>query len=150
MPQMQTARHKMPILFSGQAQKELTHNEALTVIDALINPVVIDEIAAPPVNLTENDAGKCWLVAPSAQDDWAGHDKKIAYWTGGSWRFLAAYDGMTIWNSAISAYCFYKLGEWSSANNINDATGGNVVDGEARLAVNAILALIRQIGLIRS
>ena len=35
-----TARLTLPFLQSGQAQKELTHNEALTLLDIAVQPVV--------------------------------------------------------------------------------------------------------------
>ena len=34
-----TNRLKLPLLYSGQAQKEVTHNEALNLLDVLVNPV---------------------------------------------------------------------------------------------------------------
>lgn len=37
---MGTARLKLPFLVPGQAQKELFHNEALQIIDMLVQPVV--------------------------------------------------------------------------------------------------------------
>ncbi|MFC4291511.1 DUF2793 domain-containing protein [Sphingorhabdus arenilitoris] len=148
MMQMNTARHKMPLIFAGQAQKELTHNEALAIIDALISPAVLDEIAAPVSNLGAGDAGKCWLVAPLAQGAWAGHDRKIAYWTGGSFRFLEPHEGMTVWQKAQSVFFVYQAGAWVSPAYIADISGGNVVDIEARAAVNLILAGLREVGII--
>ncbi|PCJ29601.1 MAG: hypothetical protein COA94_00970 [Rickettsiales bacterium] len=33
-----TPRLNLPLIHSGQAQKEITHNEALSMLDVLINP----------------------------------------------------------------------------------------------------------------
>lgn len=44
MPQIQTARYQLPFLAVGQAQKEITHNEALVLLDALISATIISEL----------------------------------------------------------------------------------------------------------
>ena len=61
-----TPRHQLPYLAVGQAQKEITHNQALVRIDALLQPLVEAELSAPPASLAESQAGKCWLVGPFA------------------------------------------------------------------------------------
>ena len=38
---LQTDRLSLPLLAVAQAQKEATHNEALVLIDALVQPVVV-------------------------------------------------------------------------------------------------------------
>lgn len=58
---METGRHKLPCLAVSQAQKEITHNEALALIDALVHPVVEEQLSVPPAP-TDADIGKCWLI----------------------------------------------------------------------------------------
>ena len=48
MPDNNSLRHQLPYLMVAQAQKEITHNEALARIDALLHPVVTDRLATPP------------------------------------------------------------------------------------------------------
>jgi hypothetical protein len=40
----QTARLGLPYIVSGQAQKEVTHNEGLNKLDAFVTPVVADTL----------------------------------------------------------------------------------------------------------
>jgi hypothetical protein len=40
MPVLETGRHNLPLLAVTQAQKEITHNEALVLIDALLHKAV--------------------------------------------------------------------------------------------------------------
>lgn len=68
MPQPETARHHLPMLAVSQAQKEITHNEALVLVDALLHPIIEDRLSIPPV-ATVADIGKCWLVGTAAQDE---------------------------------------------------------------------------------
>ena len=44
-----TARLGLPFLQAGQGQKELTHNEALAMLDIAVQPVVLEVgLATPP------------------------------------------------------------------------------------------------------
>ena len=56
-----TARFALPVLKAGQAQKEVTHNEALARVDALLHPVVESMALAVPPPAPE--PGRGWLVA---------------------------------------------------------------------------------------
>ena len=38
---LQTDRFALPLLATAQAQKEMTHNEALALLDAVVQPVVV-------------------------------------------------------------------------------------------------------------
>jgi hypothetical protein len=132
-------------LFVSQAQKELTHNEALARIDALLHPVIEDKQSAPPLGLVDADDGKCWLVVSSATGDWLGKEGQIARWSGGSWRFLLPVEGMTLWDHAGPARLFYIDGDWTAGPAITNPTGGSTVDVEARTALIAMLDHLRQI-----
>jgi hypothetical protein len=150
MPDTATARHALPNLFLGQAQKEVTHNEALARIDALLHPVVEAELATAPPGLTLADDGHCWLIAAAATGPWAGKDKQIARWTGGSWRYLMPVEGMIIWDVAERKRRFYIDGSWVAPGAVDSPAGGAVIDVEARAALAALLQHLRDICVIDS
>ena len=86
-----TARLKLPFIAAAQAQKHVTHNEALLALDAIIHATVEDrDLAAPPAAPQE---GQAWLVADSASGAWAGHEGEMAVWSDGVWRFHAPNAG---------------------------------------------------------
>ena len=147
MPDFNTARHKLPLLAVAQAQKEITHNEALVRIDALLHPVVQDELAIPPV-ASDADIGKCWLVAASPSGEWTGNTGQIAVWVGGSWRFCAAADGMRIRQQSLSIDRIRSGGGWVMPPVISNPINGSVVDIEARAAIASLLSYLRTIGLV--
>ena len=65
MPTLASARLGLPFLAAGQAQKEVTHNEALALIDAGLSPAAETiGVTAPP---SAPALGQCWIVggAPS-------------------------------------------------------------------------------------
>jgi Protein of unknown function (DUF2793) len=148
MPEDKTSRLSLPLLFPGQAQKEVTHNEALVRLDALIYPVVQSALAVPPAGLTVSNDGECWLVANGANGPWVGNEDRIARWSGGSWRFIKAVEGMSVWNIAAAKRLFYTGNEWKTPSPITSPTGGAVMDAESRLAITAILAHLRELSLL--
>lgn len=84
-----TARFALPLLALALAlaQKEVTHNKALTLRDALVQPAVeAGPQAAPPVSPAQSRAGSSVPVHRA----WDGEDGGLALWTAGGWRFVAA------------------------------------------------------------
>ena len=149
MPAAQSPRHSLPYLSVTQALKEVTHNEALFRIDALLHTVVEGRLALPAAPAS-TDAGKCWLVAAGASGDWQGKDNNIALWTGGSWRFQRASDGMTIRNRQSGTNFVWIGTNWISAPAIADPQSGTVVDLEARAVIAELLIYLRLIGAIKN
>jgi hypothetical protein len=145
-----TKRHSLPYLYIGQGQKELTHNEALARIDALLHPVVEAKATAPIAGLTDTSDGLCWLIASPATGAWAGRSGQIARWSVGSWRYMQPVAGMTIWLNAAGKRLFYIGGEWVEPSVIGSPANGAVIDTEARAAVTAILDHLRLISSIPS
>lgn len=85
----------LPLIEAGQAQKHVTHNEALMRLDAGVQIAVADrDLAAPPASPAE---GGRWLVATGATGAWAGADGTIAARRDGAWEFLAPRAGWLVW-----------------------------------------------------
>lgn len=160
-----SARLTLPLLAAGQAQKEFTHNEALTTLDIFVQPVV--ESVAPTVVPASPLSGQCWIVGNAASGAWAGQDSKIAAWTAGGWRFAGATTGMSVWSKADEMIVRRTASNWiigsSNAkdyriNGIQTITarqpaialpaGGTTVDAESRAIIGQILTSLRAHGLI--
>jgi hypothetical protein len=136
---MQTPRYALPTLSNAQAHKEITHNEALFLIDFLLHPVAQSRTATPPTGLAATDAGKCWIVGNAAVGAWAGQDKQLACWSG---------DGMRVTLESANTMEIYLSNQWVSAPVIANPTGGSTIDTEARTTLIALLARLRQYGII--
>ncbi len=147
-----TPRYQLPYLVVSQAQKEITHNEALLRIDALLQPMVEAVAATPPAIQTGTQAGKCWLVGTGAAGEWAGKQGQIACWNGSGWSFVAATEGLRLRNKALACDMIYTASGagsgWQTPAAINNATGGTVVDIEARLILNQLLFTLRGLGIV--
>ena len=59
-----TGRLLLPYILQSQSQKEVTHNDALNILDVLIQAVVQDVgLNTPPGSPT---IGQCWVVGSFA------------------------------------------------------------------------------------
>lgn len=161
----ETPRLGFPLLASGQAQKEVTHNEALVLADALVQPVV--QAIAPSAIPATPLPGQCWIVGNGAGGAWSGHDNAIACWTEGGWRFVPSREGMSTWCLADGLPARRAEDRWIVGQieagvvrisrkqvlgvqqpAIPNVAGGAMIDAEVRVAVNAMLAMLRTHGLI--
>lgn len=147
MPALETARHRLPLLAVSQAQKEITHNEALILVDALLHPVTESELSAPPIP-PEADIGKCWLIGPTPTGAWQGKTHQIAIWIGGGWRYFSPAVGMRIRLLSEAVDKIWSGNSWIDAPAIPDPSGGSVIDVEARAAVTLLLQYFRLIGVV--
>ena len=160
-----TARLALPFLQSGQAQKELTHNEALALLDIAVQPIVeaVGTTTPPAAPLP----GQCWILGAVPTGAWAGNGYALAGWTGGGWRFVQAMDGMCAWNRNDMTTTRFVAGQWEIGTErvrrvsiggvqvvtarqpaIAAPSGGSVIDASARAAINNIIAALQQHGLI--
>src|SRR3546814_21161687 len=87
MSEETSTRLALPLLNPGQAQKEMTHNEALTLLDLTLGAFVRDiGVAEPPAAPA---IGDCWLIGAAPVGAWAGQAHALAGWTAGDRKSLA-------------------------------------------------------------
>ena len=66
----------LPYLAAAQAQKHVTHNEALRTLDAIVQISVLDrDISSPPGSPAEGDR---YIVAANPTGAWSGKTGAIA------------------------------------------------------------------------
>ncbi|NNM76642.1 DUF2793 domain-containing protein [Sphingomonas sp. ID1715] len=158
-------RHHLPFIAAGQAQKELTHNEAVALIDVALHASAEGlGLNTPPL---APGLGQCWIVGAAPTGEWTGQAQAIACWTESGWRFLAAREGMRVW--LIDQQCWAERtgSGWAAGDvrgirvMIDDVqvvgarlgavappSGGAVVDVEARATVTALIDRLQSHGLI--
>ncbi len=80
----ESAKLRIPYIAAAQAQKHVTHNEAMTLLDTLVQLSVLDkDLTTPPVSPAEGD---CYIVASGATGAWVGWDKRVVRYIDGEWR----------------------------------------------------------------
>ncbi|MEM1074297.1 MAG: DUF2793 domain-containing protein [Pseudomonadota bacterium] len=100
----------LPFIQPSQAQKHVTHNEALRILDVVTQlGVVTDDLTAPPGSVNE---GARYLVDTGATGDWAGHDGEIALYETSTWRFFVPRAGWRAFVINREAFIVYDGAEW--------------------------------------
>ncbi len=92
-----TPRLNLPLVMAAQAQKHVTVNEALLLLDGMVNLVLESTTVTTPPDLAVE--GMAWAVPQDAVNAWAGKAGQIALALGGGWVFLAPRTG---WRAFVS------------------------------------------------
>ncbi|KQT47558.1 hypothetical protein ASG43_10790 [Aureimonas sp. Leaf454] len=91
----ETNRLKLPFIMGSQAQKHVTHNEALLAVDALVQLAVVSRgLSAPPADPAE---GARYIVGAAPSGAWMGQGGRIAAFDAGAWRFHLPAEGWRCW-----------------------------------------------------
>lgn len=91
----QTPNLNLPYIMAAQAQKHVTHNEAIRALDAIVQIAVIDkDLTSPPPSPTD---GNRYIIAVGAIGEWAGKDDQIAAWQDGAWMYYSPKKGWLTW-----------------------------------------------------
>jgi hypothetical protein len=136
----------LPYLEAAQAQKHVTHNEALRALDALVMLAVQDrDLAAPPGSPSEGDR---YLVASGATAAWSGKDGNIAAWQDGAWSFHTPQEGWRAWIADEDILLVFNGASWAGAATQNAALLGvnTSADSTNKLAVSSAAVLFNHAG----
>lgn len=112
---MPTPNTAMPYLSQGQANKEISHNQALMIIDVLMQGRVLDRnLSAPPGSPVD---GAAYIVAAAPSGDWTGHADDIAFWMdeSGVWQFITPLSGWQFYVVDEGQYARWTGTAWSTA-----------------------------------
>lgn len=107
-----TAILGLPYLLPSQAQKHVTHNEALRQLDALVQ-LSAAEIGAetPPADPAEGDL---YILGTAPTGAWAGQAGALALWEGSAWAFIAPREGWRAWDRAAGALRVWTGADWAA------------------------------------
>jgi hypothetical protein len=160
----ETLRHALPLLAAGQAQKEITHNEALLAIDRKLHLAVLSmQVAMPPAAPAAGDA---YIVPAGALGAWAGQSGRVASFDGFGWLLSAPVMGTLALVQDLGVFAFFdglwRADAWPVASLSVDGrsvlaapavavagpSGGGVVDSQCRQAVDALISALRSQGVI--
>ncbi len=122
------------LLQQNQAQKEITVNEALTTIDALMNTGAKSiTIATPP---SSPNPGDLYIVAASPTGAWAGQANNIA-WYNQIWQFIVPNAGMSLFVKDQGKIYAYNGTNWFVTNSSLSVLGDVSLSGS--IASNSVL-----------
>jgi Protein of unknown function (DUF2793) len=105
-----TPNLKLPYIAAAQAQKHVTHNEAIRALDAIVQIGVLDrDLTAPPPSPAE---GARYIVASAATGDWLGKEDTIAAYQDGAWLFYEPGEGWIAWAADEDALLAWNGAAW--------------------------------------
>ena len=85
----------LPLLAAAQAQKHVTHNDAVQRLDALVQLAVKDrDLISPPGSPSDGDR---YIPASGATGDWEDWDLNIAWYVDGVWTKLVPRGGWIVY-----------------------------------------------------
>ena len=107
-----TPNLQLPYILSAQAQKHVTHNDALRMLDALVHiSVETRTLAAPPPT---PEAGARYIVGSGASGDWLNQDNNLAAYQDDAWTFYAPNNGWLAWLQDEEVLTVFRNGLWQS------------------------------------
>jgi hypothetical protein len=121
----------LPYIMAAQAQKHVTHNDAIRALDCLVQlSVESRSLTAPPGSLAD---GVRYVVATAATGDWAGQSDKIAAFQDGAWAFYDPQEGWLAWVADAHEIAIYSAGAWAPYGGGTPTS----LDNLAHLGINA-------------
>jgi hypothetical protein len=121
-----TSNLALPNILAAQSQKHVTHNDALRLLDGMVQIGVVSRVVTtPPGSPVEGDR---YIVASGATGVWAGWDLNVAFWTDGAWLRLVPRRGWVAWSVADSALYVWNGTAWTPVGGgISDGDKGDIV-----------------------
>ena len=116
-----TGRLGLPYILQAQAQKEVTHNQALNILDVLVNTVVEAIVDELPEAANEGDI---YITGRG----------KLAQYSKGSWTYYQPIDWMEVWLKSTNSRMMYSNGDWVGSGSTIKA--GNVKELSESLQVS--------------
>ncbi|WP_052003583.1 DUF2793 domain-containing protein [Microvirga sp. BSC39] len=136
----------LPLIAAAQAQKHVTHNEALASLDALVQLAVKERHrTAPPAAPEEGDR---FLVGANTTGAFARHEGQIALFDLGIWRFFTPRPGWRAYVENEDLVVVFDGTEWNTFGAVPDEIHnlqrlglGTSADGLNRLSAKLNAAL---------
>lgn len=140
----------LPYVQPAQAQKHVTLNEALRILDAVTQLSVLStELTSPPAQPAPGDR---YIVADQASGAWAGQDQRVAAWVDSTWQFFPPSLGWRADVANTGGQVRFDGTSWQSTSeavdlqNLPNIGVNTTADDTNKLAVSADATLLNHDG----
>ena len=138
-----SANLNLPFIMPSQAQKHVTHNEALQQLDAIVQLSVVQVNAlTPPVT---PEPGDCYALGNGPTGEWSGQDNNIAYRADNGWVFITPQDGWRCWDLSSNSMLYFYAGAWNT-QTLSELGVNATPDATNRLSVSSDAVLLSHAG----
>lgn len=147
----QSTNLSLPYIQAAQAQKHVTHNEAVELLDVIVQLTLeAIESTLPPANAAE---GQAWAIGAGATGAWASYAGDIAAWRNGGWLFVTPKTGWRAYDKTTQKIYVYSALAWvappSEIPDLQNLDGVGInasADTTNRLSVSAAATLLNHEG----
>lgn len=117
-----SAKLALPYLLPQQAQKHVTHNEAIRMLDALVHlSIKARDESDPPATPAEGDR---YALSDTPTGDWSGNANQIAAFQDGAWAFFNPQIGWIAWNEDTEETLVWDGTDWQPAVPVPSTLSG--------------------------
>ena len=141
-----SANLSLPYLLASQAQKHVTHNEAVRQLDALVQLAVRSATQTAPGAAPED--GDRFVLPSGCTGDWAGQDGKLAVFNDPAWTFQVPNPGWSAWVEDTGKTVVFDGSDWieTPLQNLSFLGVNTTADATNRLAVMSPATLLTHEG----
>jgi len=146
----ETAKLFLPYIAPSQAQKHVTHNESLRILDSLVQMRVLsDSISTPPPTPQNGDS---YILPNTPAGVWASHDAELAVYEENIWAFYAPKPGWRAWVESLNEMLVFDGSAWTSLfaepdfQNLDQVGINTTADLTNRLSVSSPATLLNHEG----
>lgn len=141
-------RLNLPFIQPSQAQKHVTHNEALRHLDLVVQlSLIATDAVTPPATPAQGDIH---ALGAAPTGDWAGQGGKLAAWLDNGWVFFDPSLGWRAWDQGASVLKLWDGSNWiappAGTQNLEGVGIGTSYDDTNKLAVRANATLLSHDG----
>ena len=144
-----SATLSLPYLMPAQAQKHVTHNDALDRLDLVVQLVVSEfDATNPPASPNEGD---CYAIGQTPTGEWVDNAGQLAVFQNGGWVYVTPQNGW-IATTASGDIRLYSSGTWVDArsqtalNNLPELGINASADSTNRLSISSDAVLLNHAG----
>ncbi len=112
---MSTKALGLTTMTASQYQKEVTFNESLYLIDAILGNGIISRLDIPPGSPVEGDT---YIVKATATGDWLAKENNVAQFVNGAWKFYLPSEGWEVYIVAEENRIRYNGTAWGAIESL--------------------------------
>jgi hypothetical protein len=139
----------LPLLQASQAQKHVTHNEALYVLDTVAQlSVLSSSLSSPP----EAEDGDRYLVPAGATGEWSDQETTVAVFVESAWQFFPPKTGWLAFDQSLAEFVYFDGSSWGELpeadvfSNLQGVGINATADATNRLSVSSPAILLNHEG----
>ncbi|ATN35306.1 hypothetical protein ACO34A_16000 [Rhizobium sp. ACO-34A] len=143
-----TSNLALPYILPAQAQKHVTHNEALQRLDAIVQLTIAGSLHEPPAEAEEGD---CYWVLTPASGAFSGKGERLAFRQDDAWIFITPKTGWRAFDLTDNSTKIFSAGVWHDISMPSEAEVSSLgistsADATNRLSLSSPASLFNHAG----